>query len=150
MAITVISGPAKSGKTTLAKTLRDNMISNRRGCLLLDETTEGDPKHLIEKIIVGEQFPDNVANISKVEPGFNDKGERDITKDVILRGLDALPWKKDPLVIVVGDKGKALLAEIEKVCPGFVNKFGPATGTSTTIEDLDLSTLVAPAVTPNG
>jgi hypothetical protein len=130
MAITVISGPAASGKTALANTMRNTAISNGRGCLLLDETTEGEPSVLAEKIIVGEKLPADVRNHFKVEAVDGEP--------VVARGIDAVAWKKDPLVIVVGDKGKALLWEIEKVCPGFVAKFGPATGVSTTVESVDL------------
>jgi energy-coupling factor transporter ATP-binding protein EcfA2 len=131
MAITVISGPEKSGKTTLANTMRNTAIQNGRGCLLLDETTEGEPKILIEKIIVGEEFPADITKHAKVS--FDEKDQ-----PVVKRGLDALPWKKDPLVLVVGDKGKELLYAIEKICPGFIAKFGPATGISTTVEKVEL------------
>jgi hypothetical protein len=130
MAITVINGPEASGKTVLAQTMRNTAISNGRGCLLLDETTEGEPSVLAEKIIVGEKLPVDVRNHLKVELVDD--------KPVVSRGLDAIAWKKDPLVIVVGDKGKALLQEIEKVCPGFISKFGPATGVSTTVESIEL------------
>jgi hypothetical protein len=101
MPIYIIEGPSKSGKSTIANAMRNTRIGQGCGCLLVDEAQDGSPKVLIEKILVGIEVP-------KAAPA-------DIT---------ALPWKKDPTVIMVGDK-QAMLAEFEKMLPGFIDLMGP-------------------------
>lgn len=130
MAITIISGPPKTGKSALGATLRNFAISNGRGALLLDDANkDADPRVLVEKLLVAEHLPDDVPSFRKV--GKDAKG-----KEVILSGIDALPWKKDPHVIAVDKAGRDLLNKIESVCPGFKERFGPASGISTTVEVL--------------
>lgn len=92
-----IKGPAKSGKTTVATALRNSQVGQGKGCLLIDETTEGDLNHLLEKIIVGIPFEE---------------------------GMTDIPWKKESMVIFVNDTDK-LIEEFEKMVPGFVEQLGP-------------------------
>lgn len=128
MAITVIDGPPKSGKDRLARVFRDHAIATGHGCLLLGEETEGDPAALVEKIIKNEKLPEDVTKLVKADmvDGKPVKKER----------LDAISWKHDPLIIVVSNKGRELLKKIEERCPGFTERFGPATGVSTTLVEL--------------
>lgn len=92
-----IKGPAKSGKTTIANALRNSQIGQKKGCLLLDETTVGEINHLLEKIIVGAPFKE---------------------------GMKDIPWKDDVMVITVNDKD-SMLDEIGKLVPGFIETHGP-------------------------
>jgi hypothetical protein len=68
------------------------------GALILDAEHPGEPKHLIEKLLFGSPVDTLVGLGMPVEEW---------------------PWKLDPLVVVVGEGGAAMLAEIEAVCPGF-------------------------------
>lgn len=101
MAITIIKGPEKSGKTQLAHALRDSQICNGKGALLIDDDNDGELKPLIEKILDGTELPD--------EPPAD---------------LSKLPWREDPLIILVGDKAK-MLKTFEAALPGFNKFFGP-------------------------
>ena len=102
MSINIITGPSKSGKTLIANALRNNQISNKKGALLIDENNDGEPKILLEKLLVGAPFPEVVPNNW---------------------GAD-LPWKNDPMIILIGDQ-EEMLAIFEKMLPGFVDHFGP-------------------------
>jgi len=95
--IIVIKGPAKSGKSMVANALRDSQISRRKGCLLLDEQTEGDLVPLLEKIIIDVPFQQGMKNI---------------------------PWKADSMVVAVNDKA-SLIDEFEAMVPGFKEQLGP-------------------------
>lgn len=97
--IVVISGPAKSGKSLLANSLRNTAISNGRGALLIDDHSDGDAIHHLEKIIVADRFV----------PGTKAEDVR---------------WKNDPAIVLV-NAGEKRLDEFEKICPGFTKKFGP-------------------------
>lgn len=99
-----IDGPAKSGKTWLAQALRSAQISHKRGALILDEDTPGEPEPLVEKIVKGMTLPR--------------KGDIDLSK---------VPWKDEPSIIVIGDGGAQRLAKIEERFPGFTLRFGPLT-----------------------
>lgn len=108
MAITIIKGPAKSGKTELANALRNSHIGKSdpekgviKGALLIDDTCDGDLKPLIEKLLRGDELPD--------EPPAN---------------LKKLNWKDDPLIILVGEK-QGMLKQLEEALPGFAAFFGP-------------------------
>jgi hypothetical protein len=101
MAITIIKGPAKSGKSELANALRNSAITNQRGALLVDDDNDGETKPLIEKLLLGTELPE------------------DPPKD-----LSKLEWKPDPIVVFVG-KGESRLKEFEKALPGFTEFFGP-------------------------
>lgn len=103
MPITIITGPAKSGKSRLANALRNSQITNGKGALLVDDTNDGEIKPLLEKLLVGVELP-------KKPPA----------------DLATLPWKDDPLVIVVGAKA-SILDEFEARLPGFKKFFGPVT-----------------------
>ena len=102
MSIVIISGAAKSGKTLIANALRNNQISNKKGALLIDETNDGGLKPLLEKILIAIQLP------AEIPADWASK----------------LPWKHDPMIIVVAEKQKMLL-EFERMLPGFNEYFGP-------------------------
>lgn len=101
MPITIIKGPAQSGKSQLANALRNSQITNGKGALLIDDDNDGDIKPLIEKLLLGVELPNPPpANLKK------------------------LPWKDDPLVIIVGAK-ESILKKLESALPGFIEFFGP-------------------------
>lgn len=99
MPIIHIKGPKKSGKSLLANSLRNSSIGQGKGALLVDDTQDGDPRHLLEKIIVA---------VPLTEPTSADK----------------IPWKPDPVIVLVGDK-ISVLEDFEALAPGFLKKFGP-------------------------
>lgn len=99
--IFLIDGPAKSGKSRIANALRNDQIAKGNGALLVDETQNGAPNHLLEKLLVG-----GVGTLTSAT---------DAAK---------LEWKKNCDVIVVGAK-KSILADFEKLVPGFKKQFGP-------------------------
>lgn len=108
MAIMVIEGPAQSGKTLLANSLRNGKISSGQGALVLDNThKDHDPTALIEKLIDTDPLPAKVDDLTKIK------------------------WKKNPLVVVVGSDGLAKLEQIEKRLPGFKKYHGPVTTLAT-------------------
>jgi len=76
-----------------AQAIRGNKITAGCGVLILDGNHPGEPAHLAEKLILGAKF----------------KGQ----------AVGEIPWKPNSTVIVVGAGGKALLAKIEKLIPGF-------------------------------
>jgi ATP/maltotriose-dependent transcriptional regulator MalT len=100
MSIILITGPAGSGKTTLANALRAQQISNQRGALLIDEANDGEPAPLLQKILQGVHLQPGVA-------------------------ADKQPWKPASAVIIVGAKKAALLDEFERLAPGFAAVHGP-------------------------
>jgi len=97
--IFIIEGPAKSGKTTLANALRNSQISQKKGCLLVDEDQDGDLDILLEKIIVGEKLGD----------------KPDVAK---------IPWKPESMIVFVNAK-QSLLKDIETRVPGIIELLGP-------------------------
>ena len=99
MTIIAIKGPAKSGKSLLANSLRNTAIANGRGALLIDDHADGEAEHHLEKIIRGDSFV----------PGTP---------------ADQVNWKKEPQVILV-NSGVKRLEEFEAICPGFTEMFGP-------------------------
>lgn len=106
--ITIIKGPAKSGKSQLGNALRNTHIGLSqpvegvfKGALLVDDTCDGEVKPLLEKLLIGAELPaDPPEDLSK------------------------LPWKDEPLVIIIGDSGRWLKA-FEKALPGFTDYLGP-------------------------
>jgi hypothetical protein len=131
MAIFVIEGSDKAAGRTLAATMRNTQIGNGRGCLILDDlAAEADVEVLVEKLIVGDKVPVDVVKHATVE----------IVDDapVVKRGIDAIKWKNDPFVIVVGEVGKTLIKKIEERVPGFIAKFSPVSGVSTDAVDVKL------------
>lgn len=94
-----INGPAKSGKTVIANALRNYYITQRRGVLLIDENNPAETKDLVAKLVTKE-----VSDWTKI---------------------DLLPWKLDPVIIVIGAQTDRLV-EIENIVPGFAKKFGGA------------------------
>lgn len=111
MAITIIKGPPKSGKSLLANSIRNTHIGKGldeksgtfHGCLLIDDTQDGEPRHLLEKLIVGVALPEDGTPVP----------------------VDELPWKHDPQIVIVGDAKAKLLKTFEKLVPGFMERFGP-------------------------
>ena len=114
--ITIIEGPAKSGKSALANSMRDRHIGaggpltpdakkdwKPNGALLIDEGQDGEPRHLIEKLLHGDALPADDSPVKASE----------------------LNWKNDPQVIIVGKKQEKLLDVFEKLVPGFEKKVGP-------------------------
>lgn len=114
--ITIIEGPKKSGKTAMANAMRNAHIGKTEpmpvgapanwrphGSLLIDDDTEGEPRHLLEKIIFGMALPADGTPIP----------------------ASKVLWKVDPQVVVVGKKQEKLLDEFEKMVPGFKDKVGP-------------------------
>ncbi len=106
--IICIEGPAKSGKSIIATALRNSQISQRQGALLIDDKADvSELNHHIEKIIDGEPLV----------PGTE---------------ASKIKWKKSPLVVLVGsERSTKLLAEIEKLVPGFSKVMGPVTKLTT-------------------
>lgn len=107
MAIIHITGPAKSGKSLLANSMRNTQIGNGKGALLVDDTQDGEARYLLEKLVVGIPL-----------------GEKSGEGPAVPRPAADIPWKDDPVIIFVGDK-IALLDEFEKIAPGFTKMFGP-------------------------
>ena len=122
-----IKGPDNSGQDKLAAALRNDAVLNRKGALILDANAKeaSEVKPLVQKLLVGAELPDDVAGYKRV--GQDAEG-----KDVVLTGIDALPWKDDCLVIIVGDAGTEVLEAVEAACPGFKAKFGTTSATVTT------------------
>lgn len=108
MTILVIAGPPKSGKSMIAAALRNNQITLGKGALLIDEQQEGELQHQLEKIIIAEPL----------KPGTP-------AADV--------PWKPDPLVILVGAKANTL-EQIEALAPGFTEALGPTLRLTTALK----------------
>ena len=100
MSIIKITGPKGSGKSLIAEALRNSQVPAKKGALLIDEQTDtnGNLEIHLEKIIIAAKF---------------DKAK---WKD--------LPWKRDSMIILVGNK-TSLLDEFEVMMPGFKEFFGP-------------------------
>lgn len=110
MGIIHITGPKKAGKSLLANSLRNTHIAKSTrategeegtvyGALLVDDTQEGEPRFLLEKLL------DGLA----LTPGLP---------------AEEYIWKEDPQIIFVGDKID-LLEEFEELIPGLTEKLGP-------------------------
>ena len=96
-----IEGPAGSGKSSIANAIRNGRIATdpTNGALIVDEKCEGEPVHLLEKLIKGDPLTPGTA-AGKVK------------------------WKNDPTIIFVG-KQIAMLDEFEELAPGVTAKLGP-------------------------
>lgn len=101
----------------LAQQMRGEQINKRGGALILDASKEGDPKHLLEKLIDGEKYAGKSYDDTKWKGRVS--GEDETT------GEPVSVWLVKPLVLVVGDASMPMLDEMEKLVPGFVEKFGP-------------------------
>lgn len=115
--IHIIEGAVKSGKTALANSLRNAAISAGQGALMIDDyDPQSDPKmqahplHLAEKIVSEVALHIMTKDGPIMRPGLT---------------VDDIPWKVDPVIVVVGKHGQKKLAEIEALLPGFKSKFGP-------------------------
>lgn len=135
MGIFVIKGPAKSGKTFLANALRNTQNIQKKGpVLLLDETTDGHPLRLLEKMLASPMPLDGITIPSPDGKKEKAKGIVNLedTPDDAMWDLEELAFKPgDPLIIVVGEKGQAILDKIEDWVPGFQEKMGPRMGVTT-------------------
>lgn len=111
MSIVKISGQEKSSPLLIANALRNAQVSSGKGALLMTEkiNTELDP--LIEKLIIGIKLPDEVP----------------------LNWKDELPWKTDPMIIMVNE-AQELLPLFEKRLPGFSAVFGPVVSVITDVD----------------
>lgn len=117
-----ITGKPKSGKSHMGNALRNAHIGKSTpvgdpenpagiiyGALLIDDTQDGEARYLLEKLVDGESFGPNPGQEPTVPKPAKD-----------------VKWKKEPMVIFVGDKIK-LLDDFEKLAPGFTKMFGPVT-----------------------
>lgn len=100
MPIILITGPSGTGKSTVANALRNNQIAFKRGALLVDETTDGHPVPLLEKILAG----------VPLQPGVDAAEQK---------------WKPECAVILVGDMAAKALPVFEQLAPGFTALHGP-------------------------
>ncbi len=89
----------------MADDLRSTRINQGKGALIVDEKQGGEPRHLLEKIIKAEALPADGTPVP----------------------ADTVPWKTDPLVILVGKDAPKVLDKFEALVPGFKKKFGPVT-----------------------
>lgn len=89
-----------------ADDLRNARIAQGKGALIVDEKQGGEPRYLLEKIVAGASLAEPV-DAAKV------------------------PWKKEPLVILVGAKAPRILEHFETIAPGFKKLFGPVTAMGT-------------------
>jgi hypothetical protein len=113
MAIIHITGPKKSGKSLLANSIRNTHIGQSavaegriNGALLVDDTQTGEPRYLLEKLMLGESLG---------KPGVGEP---------VPKPAESIAWKSDATTIFVGDKIE-MLADFEALAPGFTAKFGP-------------------------
>jgi hypothetical protein len=113
MSIVIIRGDKATGKTLIANALRNNQIANKRGALLVDEDQPGEIKPLLEKLLVGVPLP--------TPPADADDGARARWREDF--DINALPWKAEPMVILVGGK-EAVLDQFEEAAPGFKKLMG--------------------------
>lgn len=108
--IIIINGPDDAANSLLANSLRNTQISQGKGALLADVGQDGDPRHQLEKIIAGDTLEESKA--------FAERAGQEL--------IDAIPWKPEPAIILVGEQ-EALLEKLEALVPGLTGKFGPVT-----------------------
>lgn len=115
--ITIIEGPKGSGKTTMANAMRNAHIGKTEpfgpdspknwrphGLLMIDDDQEGEPRHLIEKLLHGVSLPADGTPVDAKK----------------------LDWKAEPSVVIVGaGRATKFLEDFEKLVPGFKTKVGP-------------------------
>lgn len=101
MAIVLISGPEKSGKSTIANALRNDAIRKGKGCLLYDDHSTGELPAHFEKIVAGGKNFDSKKPFSEQQ------------------------WKSDPQIVLVGDVGNAFYMHCTAQFTGFKEFFGP-------------------------
>lgn len=83
-----------------ADELRNTQISAGKGALIVDEKQKGEPRYLLEKIVYGAALSQPVK-------------------------ADAVPWKPDSMIILVGKDAPKVLDDFEALSPGFKKRFGP-------------------------
>ena len=103
MPIFLVTGPSPDGLAMLGDALHNNQISQARGGLLIDATCDRSLlPAMLDKLLDSQPLPK--------EPPADWK--------------NALPWKRDCSIIIVGDQSD-IIGELEKKLPGFVGRFGP-------------------------
>lgn len=100
-----------------AQRLRGDQINQGGGALILDASKPGTFKHMLEKLIKGQKYAGQPYH------KINWKGRIHGTDEET--GKPVAVWEVKPLVLVVGDESMPLLDEMEKLVPGFIEKFGP-------------------------
>lgn len=100
MAIFIIEGGNATTRREKADELRNAAVSAERGCLLVADDQDGDPRRQLEKVIFAVPLPDT-GTIPAEE----------------------IPWKVDPVIILCG-KQKKMLEVFEKIAPGFNERMG--------------------------
>ena len=99
MAITIVKSDGGTAAFDLGQALRAAAINAGNGALFINDQSDGEVAHLLEKIIIAMPFV----------PGTP---------------IDEIPWKPNPHIIVVQSK-VGRLKDIEDAVPGFSEKFGP-------------------------
>lgn len=97
-----IEAPRKKNDEALiiANALRNGQIGQAKGGLLIKESTDADPRYLLEKLINGDALPPEPLPARNVN------------------------WKPEGMVILVGTS-ISLLGKFEELVPGFTKRFGP-------------------------
>lgn len=118
----------------VADALRNRQISFKEGASLIDNAQKLLPdqrRSQIEKLIDGAPLPAaraipglyrEVAHPARLDKKTGAVLEPE--RREVLRGIDAIPWKKESVLVVLGE-GPAM-AEIEALCPGFAAHFAPS------------------------
>jgi len=88
----------------LANSVRNSQIGQGKGALILRAGETGEPRHLLEKIIVAEALPEDGTPVPAAD----------------------VPWKDDATVLLVGG-AESFLAAFEALVPGFNELFGSPT-----------------------
>ncbi len=113
--IIVFSGSGTEASMVLANSMRNSAINLKEGALIVSEaqfaafgpSEKGnkdvvDPKYMLEKLMDGEAFPAVVPD----------------------NWQDAIKWKSNPKIMLVGS-AEGALDVFEEMLPGFAEKFGP-------------------------
>lgn len=110
MPIVLITGAKSSGKSTIARALRDNSIRQKQGCFLIDDISTGEVAQHFEKILMGESFDPK-------------------------KPLAEQKWKPSPTIVLAGDKGQAFYNLAVASLPGFKKFFGPVLRVTTGVDE---------------
>ena len=135
MAIVIIDGAEKSGKTFLANALRNNHIGGKKGVLLLDEAKSGGLMAMVGKVFGTKPKAPDSDNRGALLIDEATEGDLKALLEKILVGVPmpdviladwatALPWKPDSMIIFVGYR-QEMLDRFESLLPGFRRRFGP-------------------------
>lgn len=100
--------------------IRNSQVGQAKGGLLVKEPTDADPRYLLEKIIVAKPLYDDGAGLQPLQANAPATGAKLFAK------ASDVPWKKEAMVILVGET-ISLLDTFEELLPGFVKQLGPVT-----------------------